>query len=52
VAKPSGPSKALKLGSKKKDVDVFVGQLQSEGESKQNNYKSMTHLKLKWQQIH
>ena len=29
----SGPSRALKLGSKKKDVDTFVGQLQSEGES-------------------
>ncbi|KAK7106199.1 coatomer subunit delta-like [Littorina saxatilis] len=31
-AKPSGPSKALKLGSKKKDVDTFVGQIQLEGE--------------------
>ncbi|XP_059173224.1 coatomer subunit delta-like [Physella acuta] len=32
-SKPStGPSRALKLGSKKKDVDTFVGQLQSEGE--------------------
>jgi len=31
-AKPTGPSKALKLGSKKKDVDVFAAQLQSEGE--------------------
>ncbi|KAH9514885.1 Coatomer subunit delta [Bulinus truncatus] len=28
----TGPSRALKLGSKKKDVDTFVGQLQSEGE--------------------
>lgn len=32
AAKPSGSSRALKLGSKKKDVDSFVGQLQSEGE--------------------
>ena len=32
-AKPSGTSKALKLGSKKKDVDTFVGQIQLEGES-------------------
>lgn len=31
-AKPTGPSKALKLGSKKKDVDTFVGQIQLEGE--------------------
>ncbi|XP_050415443.1 coatomer subunit delta isoform X1 [Patella vulgata] len=30
--KPSGPSKALKLSTKKKDVDSFVGQLESEGE--------------------
>ena len=33
-AKPTGPSRALKLGSKKKDVDTFVGQIQLEGESK------------------
>ena len=33
-SKPSGTGKALKLGSKKKDVDTFVGQLESEGQSK------------------
>lgn len=32
-SKPSGPSKAMKLGSKNKDVDVFVDQLKSEGEN-------------------
>ncbi|KAG1686927.1 Coatomer subunit delta [Nymphon striatum] len=32
-SKPSGPSKAMKLGSKNKDVDVFVDQLKSEGET-------------------
>ncbi|CAG2256121.1 ARCN1 [Mytilus edulis] len=31
-SKPSGTGKALKLGSKKKDVDTFVGQLESEGQ--------------------
>ncbi|XP_067656241.1 coatomer subunit delta-like [Haliotis asinina] len=31
-SKPVGPSKALKLSTKKKDVDTFLGQLQSEGE--------------------
>lgn len=31
--RPSGPSKALKLGSKTKDVDSFVDQLKSEGEA-------------------
>ncbi|ESO83359.1 hypothetical protein LOTGIDRAFT_236678 [Lottia gigantea] len=31
-SKPSGPSKALKLSTKKKDVDSFVGMLESEGE--------------------
>lgn len=31
-SKPSGPSKALKLGGKNKDVDSFVDQLKSEGE--------------------
>lgn len=31
--KPSGPSKALKLGGKHKDVDSFVDQLKSEGEN-------------------
>ncbi len=31
--RPSGPSKAMKLGSKAKDVDSFVDQLKSEGES-------------------
>jgi len=30
--KPSGPSKALKLGSKSRDVETFVDQLKSEGE--------------------
>ena len=32
--KPSGPSKAMKLGRGPKDVDAFVDQLKSEGESK------------------
>lgn len=31
-SKPSASGKALKLGSKKKDVDTFVGQLESEGQ--------------------
>ncbi|KAK3082782.1 hypothetical protein FSP39_005187 [Pinctada imbricata] len=31
-SKPSSTGKALRLGSKKKDVDTFVGQLESEGE--------------------
>ena len=30
--KPSGPSKALKLGGKTRDVEFFVDQLKSEGE--------------------
>lgn len=30
--KPSGPSKALKLGSKNRDVESFVDKLTSEGE--------------------
>jgi hypothetical protein len=30
--KPSGPSKALKLGGKSRDVEFFVDQLKSEGE--------------------
>jgi len=30
--KPSGPSKAMKLGSKSRDVESFVDQLKSEGE--------------------
>lgn len=30
--KPSGPNRAMKLGSKSKDVDSFVDQLKSEGE--------------------
>ncbi|XP_064115845.1 coatomer subunit delta-like [Macrobrachium nipponense] len=30
--KPSGPNRAMKLGSKAKDVDSFVDQLKSEGE--------------------
>ena len=37
--RPSGPSKAMKLGSKAKDVDSFVDQLKSEGESKQFLYQ-------------
>ncbi|OWF39608.1 coatomer subunit delta-like [Mizuhopecten yessoensis] len=32
ASRPSGGGKALRLGSKKKDVDTFVGQLESEGE--------------------
>lgn len=32
ASKPTSTGKALRLGSKKKDVDTFVGQLQSEGE--------------------
>lgn len=32
-SKPSGTSKAMKLGSKNKDVDLFVDQLKSEGEN-------------------
>lgn len=32
-SKPLGPSKAMKLGSKTKDVDSFVDQLKSEGET-------------------
>jgi len=39
---PSGGGKALKLGSKKKDVDTFVGQLQSEGQSVVDSKKSMS----------
>lgn len=35
-AKPSGPSKALKLGSKSRDVESFVDQLKSEGERVQS----------------
>ena len=31
-ARPSGPSRALKLGKKARDADSFVDQLQSEGE--------------------
>ncbi|CAG5119399.1 unnamed protein product, partial [Candidula unifasciata] len=38
----SGPSKALKLGSKMKDVDVFVGQLQSEGQKVVDSSKSIS----------
>ena len=30
--KPAGPNRAMKLGSKAKDVDSFVDQLKSEGE--------------------
>lgn len=32
-SKPSGPSKAMRLGMKGKDVDSFVDQLKSEGEN-------------------
>lgn len=32
-SRPTGPSKALKLGNKNKDVDSFVDQLKSEGEN-------------------
>lgn len=32
-ARPSGPSKALKLGAKGKEVDNFVDKLKSEGET-------------------
>lgn len=39
---PSGPNRALKLGSKKKDVDTFVGQLQSEGEKVVDSKKSLS----------
>jgi len=38
----SGGGKALKLGSKKKDVDTFVGQLQSEGEKVSDSKKSLS----------
>lgn len=31
--RPSGPSKALKLGAKGKEVDNFVDKLKSEGEN-------------------
>ncbi|XP_071095948.1 coatomer subunit delta-like [Haliotis cracherodii] len=41
-SKPSGPSKALKLSTKKKDVDTFVGQLESEGEKVVDSNKSMS----------
>ena len=33
-SKPAGGGRALKLGSKSKDVEQFVDQLRSEGESK------------------
>ncbi|XP_076064559.1 coatomer subunit delta [Oratosquilla oratoria] len=32
LVRPSGPNRAMKLGSKAKDVDSFVDQLKSEGE--------------------
>ncbi|XP_046585015.1 coatomer subunit delta-like [Haliotis rubra] len=41
-SKPAGPSKALKLSTKKKDVDTFVGQLESEGEKVVDSNKSMS----------
>ncbi len=33
LSRPSGPSKALKLGAKGKEVDNFVDKLKSEGET-------------------
>lgn len=36
-SRPTGPSKALKLGSKNKDVDTFVDLLKSEGENVVNS---------------
>ena len=33
LCRPSGPSKALKLGAKGKEVDNFVDKLKSEGEN-------------------
>jgi hypothetical protein len=33
LLRPSGPSKALKLGAKGKEVDNFVDKLKSEGET-------------------
>ncbi|XP_046447196.1 coatomer subunit delta-like [Daphnia pulex] len=33
VVKPNGPSKALKLGGRLKDAEIFVDQLKSEGEN-------------------
>ncbi|GAB1603219.1 coatomer subunit delta-like [Argonauta hians] len=41
-SKPLGPSKAMKLGSKTKDVDSFVDQLKSEGENVTNTNHSTT----------
>uniref|UniRef100_A0A0L8HQT7 Coatomer subunit delta n=1 Tax=Octopus bimaculoides TaxID=37653 RepID=A0A0L8HQT7_OCTBM len=42
-SKPLGPSKAMKLGSKTKDVDSFVDQLKSEGETvTSSNHSSST----------
>jgi hypothetical protein len=43
----SGSGKALKLGSKKKDVDVFVGQLQSEGQRVVDSSKSTSTATVK-----
>lgn len=33
ISRPSGPSKALKLGAKGKEIDNFVDKLKSEGEN-------------------
>ncbi len=33
IRKPNGPSKALKLGGRLKDAEIFVDQLKSEGEN-------------------
>ena len=51
--RPAGPSKAMKLGSKAKDVDSFVDQLKSEGESKCLNLTATVQfwpLKIFWKQ--
>ncbi|XP_014664925.1 PREDICTED: coatomer subunit delta-like [Priapulus caudatus] len=41
-SKPMGPSKAMKLGSKGKDIDSFVDQLKSEGQEVLTNHLSKT----------
>ena len=43
-SKPSGPSKAMKLGSKTKDVDSFIDTLKSEGERKYSDCALMPSL--------
>ncbi|XP_041373847.1 coatomer subunit delta-like [Gigantopelta aegis] len=42
VSKPSATGKALKLSTKKKDVDTFVGQLESEGEKVSSSNKAVS----------